>query len=470
MSTQAASHIGLVGLAVMGQNLALNIARRPFPIAVYNRSWGKTESFMAGVKDEPITACRTLEDLVGQLQSPRRILLMVKAGAPVQATIEQLLPLLSPGDMIIDGGNSHPHDTARRSKEMQTTGIHFVGMGVSGGEEGALNGPSLMPGGAKDAYQALKPILTTIAAQVDDGPCVTYIGPGAAGHFVKMVHNGIEYGDMQLIAEVYDLMHTGMGMSAKELAAIFQQWNKGPLESFLIEITGEILQKTDDQTGKPMVDVILDKAGQKGTGRWTSEMALQYGVPLPTIHAAVEARGLSSRKEERVAAANVLPRRQSRIPQTPELVQAVHDALYAAKICSYAQGMDLLRQASMEEGWDLNLSKISRIWKGGCIIRARFLDRIKEAYGRNPDLPNLLLDEELGGFLLQNQQAWRQVVGLGAEHGIPMLSMGGSLSYFDSYRRAQLPQNLTQAQRDFFGAHTYERVDQPAGKFFHTQW
>jgi len=372
--------------------------------------------------------------------------------------------------MIIDGGNAHPDDSQRRSEELEAKGFRYVGMGVSGGEEGALNGPSLMPGGPRDAYDELEPILTRIAAQVDDGPCVTYIGPGGSGHFVKMVHNGIEYGDMQLIAEAYDFMETVLGKDAPSQAEVFDHWNRGVLESFLIEITAEILKQTDAETGKPMVDVILDRAGQKGTGRWTAELALAHGVPLPTIHAAVEARGLSSKKTERVAASESLSGPTVVPDENPVRLGELHDALYASKICSYAQGMDLLQQVSGEKGWELNLSTIARIWKGGCIIRARFLDRIKMAFKKTPSLTNLLLDEELGGFLVANQGSWRRVVARACEHGVPVLSMAASLSYFDSFRRARLPQNLTQAQRDYFGAHTFERTDKPSGEHFHHDW
>jgi 6-phosphogluconate dehydrogenase len=468
--TQKTSEIGLVGLAVMGQNLALNIARKGFPISVFNRTFAKTEEFLAQIDDEPVQGFAELADFVGSLARPRRVLLLVKAGAATEQTIEKLLPLMERGDMIIDGGNAHPDDSQRRSEELEAKGFRYVGMGVSGGEEGALNGPSLMPGGPRDAYDELEPILTRIAAQVDDGPCVTYIGPGGSGHFVKMVHNGIEYGDMQLIAEVYDFMETVLGKDAPSQAEVFDRWNRGVLESFLIEITAEILKQTDAETGKPMVDVILDRAGQKGTGRWTAELALAHGVPLPTIHAAVEARGLSSKKTERVAASESLSGPTMVPDENPVRLGELHDALYASKICSYAQGMDLLQQVSGEKGWELDLSTIARIWKGGCIIRARFLDRIKVAFKKTPSLTNLLLDEELGGFLVANQGSWRRVVARACEHGVPVLSMAASLSYFDSFRRARLPQNLTQAQRDYFGAHTFERTDKPSGEHFHHDW
>ena len=464
------SHFGLIGLGVMGENLVLNAERNGFSSVVYNRTYAKTEEFLAGLgAGKNIQGATDLQDFVNKLEQPRRILMMVKAGGPTESTIEQLLPLLDQGDMLIDGGNAHPDDTDRRSAELTAKGFRFVGMGVSGGEEGALNGPSLMPGGPRDAYDELEPILTKIAAQVNDGPCVTYIGTGGAGHFVKMVHNGIEYGDMQLIAEAYDFMGSALELSALEQAPIFEQWNRGLLDSFLIEITAQILAQTDEESGQAMVDVIMDRAGQKGTGRWTAEQALAYGVPLPTIQAAVEARGLSAKKHERIAAAESLSGPQDPPPVTVDL-EAVHNALYASKICSYAQGMDLLQQASNDKGWNLDLSTVARIWKGGCIIRAKFLDRIQEAFRKKPDLRNLLLDNELGGFLVEHQTSWRQVVAQACLRGTPVLAMADSLSYYDSYRRPRLPQNLTQAQRDLFGAHTFERLDRPEGDWFHRQW
>jgi 6-phosphogluconate dehydrogenase len=455
----------------MGQNLARNIARNGFPVTVYNRSWDKTEAALAlAGKGAPMVGARTPQEVAQSLARPRRVLLLVKAGQPVDDTIAAFLPVLERGDLIIDAGNSHPDDTERRSLALHAQGFRFVGMGVSGGEEGALWGPSLMPGGERSAYDDLAPILRKIAAQVDDGPCVTHVGRGAAGHFVKMVHNGIEYGDMQLIAESFDLMQNVLGMSHAAMADTFARWNEGLLESFLIEITARILRERDPETGQPMVEVILDRAGQKGTGKWTSEIALRYGVPLPTIHAAVEARYLSARKDQRVAASQKLAGPEARHAADPSLVDAVRDALYSSKICSYAQGLDLLAAADREKDFGLDLGEIARIWKGGCIIRARFLNRIQAAYRKHRTLPNLLLDEELGGFLVANQARWRRVVALGAEHGVPTLAMGASLAYFDSFRRARLPQNLTQAQRDFFGAHTFERTDRPAGQLFHHDW
>ena len=467
---QATSQICVVGLATMGQNLALNIARNGFPITVFNRSSDKTEATLARCSDAMrMIGAKTPAEACASLVRPRKVLLLVKAGAPVDATIGTFLPHLQSGDMVIDAGNSHPDETDRRSVELQKKGLRFVGMGVSGGEEGALNGPSLMPGGERSAYDELAPILKKIAAQVEDGPCVTHVGKGAAGHFVKMVHNGIEYGDMQLIAECYDLMKNVLGMKPAEMASAFEAWNGDFLESFLIEITARILRADDPETGQPMVDVILDKAGQKGTGRWTSEIALRYGIPVPTMQAAVEARYLSAMKAQRVRASQVL-NGPAPGPKADGLVDAVRDALYCSKICSYAQGLDLLATADADKKWGLDLGEVARIWKGGCIIRARFLKSIQAAFKKQRQLPNLLLDPELGGFLQEHQGAWRKVVALAAERGIPTLAMGASLSYFDSYRRASLPQNLTQAQRDLFGAHTFERTDKPEGEFFHHEW
>jgi 6-phosphogluconate dehydrogenase len=467
----AQSQICVVGLAVMGQNLALNIARNGFPVTVYNRSFDKTEATLARCAPGwRMVAARTPQEVAASLQRPRKLLLLVKAGQPVDDTIATFLPVLEAGDLIVDTGNSHPDDTERRARELSAKGLRFVGMGVSGGEEGALNGPSLMPGGERTAYDELAPILRKIAAQVDDGPCVTHVGTGAAGHFVKMVHNGIEYGDMQLIAECFDLMQNVLGMTHVQMADAFAEWNRGFLESFLIEITARILRATDPATKQPMVELIVDRAGQKGTGRWTSEIALRYGVPAPTMQAAVEARYLSARKDERVAASERLrgPAPARQFDRT--LLDAVRDALYCSKICSYAQGLDLLAAADADKKWGLDYGEIARIWKGGCIIRARFLRSIQAAFRQRRTLPNLLLDAELGGFLQQHQAAWRRVVATAAEHGVPVLAMGASLAYFDSYRRARLPQNLTQAQRDLFGAHTFERVDRPAGEMFHHEW
>ncbi|BFM38416.1 decarboxylating NADP(+)-dependent phosphogluconate dehydrogenase [Synechocystis sp. LKSZ1] len=464
---------GVIGLAVMGENLALNVESRGFPIAVYNRTASKTEEFMATrAQGRDVKAAYSLEDFVQALERPRKILVMVKAGGPVDAVIEQLKPLLEPGDMIIDGGNSLYEDTERRTKDLESTGLGFVGMGVSGGEEGALHGPSLMPGGTPAAYQELEPILTKIAAQVDDGPCVTFVGPGGAGHYVKMVHNGIEYGDMQLIAEAYDVLKSGLGLSNDQLQAVFQAWNQTEeLNSFLIEITADIFGYIDPDTQQSLIDLILDSAGQKGTGRWTVVSSLDLGVPIPTMYAAVNARVMSAYKNERVAASQALTGPSHTYSGDVEaFIPKVRDALYCSKMCSYAQGMALIAKASAEFGYQVNLPEIARIWKGGCIIRAGFLDKIKQAFQDNPSLPNLLLAPEFKQSILDRQGAWREVLILANELGIPVPAFSASLDYFDSYRRASLPQNLTQAQRDYFGAHTYERTDRPRGEFFHTEW
>jgi 6-phosphogluconate dehydrogenase len=460
---------GVIGLAVMGENLALNVERNGFPISVYNRSRDKTDAFMATrAQGKNVKATYTLEEFVQSLAQPRRILVMVKAGDPVDAVIQQLKPLLAHGDTIIDGGNSLFDDTARRTAELENTGLTFIGMGVSGGEEGALNGPSMMPGGTKAAYDNLEPILVKIAAQVDDGPCVAYMGPGGAGHYVKMVHNGIEYGDMQLIAEAYDLLKNVLGLNHKELHQVFSEWNKtAELNSFLIEITADIFKYIDKDTNQPLV--IMDAAGQKGTGRWTVQSALELGVPIPTIIAAVNGRIMSSYKAERVAASAILTGPTEKFTgDKATFINQVRDALYCSKICSYAQGMALLSAASSAEKYDLKLGEIARIWKGGCIIRAGFLDSIKKAFDQNPNLANLLLAPEFKQTILDRQTAWREVLIQAARLGIAVPAFSASLDYFDSYRRANLPQNLTQAQRDYFGAHTYERTDKPGS--FHTEW
>ncbi len=465
---------GVIGLAVMGENLALNVERNGFPIAVYNRTGAKTDSFMKQrAEGKNVKAAYSLEEFVQSLERPRRILVMVKAGKPVDAVIDQLKPLLDQDDMIIDGGNSLYEDTERRTRDLESTGLGFMGMGVSGGEEGALWGPSLMPGGTEASYKELEPILTKISAQVDDGPCVTYIGPGGAGHYVKMVHNGIEYGDMQLIAEAYDLLKTAAGLNNDQLHEVFSDWNTtDELNSFLIEITADIFKKKDDQDLKNwLVDSILDAAGQKGTGRWTVVSALDLGVSIPTITAAVNARIMSSMKDERVAAAKVLSVETKKYDgDVKTFINQVRDALYCSKICSYAQGMALLSAASNSFNYHLNLSETARIWKGGCIIRAGFLDKIKYAFQENPTLPNLLLSSEFKQTILDRQQAWREVLATANKLGVPVPAFSASLDYFDSYRRANLPQNLTQAQRDYFGAHTYERTDKARGEFFHMDW
>ncbi len=462
--------IGLIGLAVMGQNLVLNMERNGFAVAVYNRTTSKAEAFVAAHPGKRLYLARTLEELVEALQRPRKIMIMVQAGRPVDLVIEALKPLLEPGDVIIDGGNSFFLDTERRARELAQGGIRYLGAGVSGGEEGALLGPSIMPGGDREAYELVEPIFTAIAAKAKDGaPCVTYIGPGGAGHYVKMVHNGIEYGNMQLIAETYDIMRTALGMSPAEMAPIFAEWNRGELSSFLIEITADILARVDEETGQPMVDVILDKAGQKGTGKWTSQNALDLGVATPTIDAAVEARILSAYKDERVAAAQLIPQPQRDYQGDREsLIQALRAALYASQVCSYAQGMALLRTASQEYDYNLNLSEIAAIWRAGCIIRADFLDDMRAAFDADPDLANLLVAPKFRDDLVAREAQWRQVVTTAVDLAIPTPATSASLAYFDGYRSARLPANLIQAQRDYFGAHTYERVDQPG--VFHTEW
>jgi 6-phosphogluconate dehydrogenase len=466
-----AAQYGLIGLGVMGENLALNIEQHGFPIAVYNRTPERTRKFAeGGARGKQVTPTYSVAELTGALERPRRIILMVSAGRAVDAVIDELRPHLDRGDVIIDGGNSLFVDTDRRSKALTAEGFNFVGMGVSGGEEGARWGPSIMPGGPRDAYDQLAPMLTKIAAQVDDGPCVTYVGPGGAGHYVKMVHNGIEYGDMQLIAETYDIMKQGLGLRAGEMSAIFQEWNRGPLNSYLIEIAGIVLAYTDPDTGQPLVDLILDEAEQKGTGRWTAQSALELGVPIPTIAAAVWTRTISSMKELRVRASAVLhgPEGRPRTLDRGTLLPALADALYASKISSYAQGMALLRAASDEYGFGINYAEIARIWKGGCIIRARLLDDIKQAYQRNPALENLMLDDAFARAVNERQGAWRQAVGAARALGVPCPALNSSLDYFDSLRAARLPANLVQAQRDYFGAHTYRRTDRDG--VFHTQW
>ena len=470
----AKSQIGLVGLAVMGENLALNIERNGFPITVYNRTWDKTEALVNGrARGKTFTAAKTVQELVASLERPRRVILMVKAGAAVDDMIAQLQPLLEPGDILIDGGNSHFADTRRRFDALTAKRLNFVGSGVSGGEEGARYGPSLMPGGSAESWQSIQPIFEAIAAKSDSGPCVTHVGPDGAGHFVKMVHNGIEYGDMQLIAEAYDMLRRGLGAGAEELAEIFDAWNKGPLESFLIEITAHIFRVKDDESSAPLVDKVLDKAGQKGTGKWTAQVALDLAVPIPTIAAAIDARVVSSMKEERVAASSVIkgPASLSQPGNRDQFVKDVHDALYASKICSYAQGMALIQAGSAEWSWNVDMREMARIWKAGCIIRARFLDSIMRAYERDPRLKNLLLDDDFNSRIEQSQESWRRTVAYAAANGIPVPAMSGSLAYFDSYRSATLPQNLTQAQRDYFGSHTYQRNDRGAdAPFVHTDW
>jgi 6-phosphogluconate dehydrogenase len=469
--TKTAS-IGLIGLGVMGQNLSLNIERNGYPVAVYDREAPVLDAFVARHTGKQIFGAHSPEEFVKSLDKPRKIILLVKAGPPVDWTIDLMEPFLDPGDIIIDSGNSHFKETERRERELKAKGFFMIGSGTSGGEKGALWGPSLMPGGDRGAYEQIRPIWEAIAAKVPDGPCVTYIGPGGAGHFVKMVHNGIEYGDMQLIAEAYGLFRDGFGLSADQMADIFEEWNRGDLESYLIEITAQILRVKDPETGKPLVDLVLDKAGQKGTGKWTSQLALDLGEPIPTIDAAIVARTLSSQKDRRVEASKQIRGRSvGKFTELSEtLKNYVHDALYASKICSYAQGMNLIKAGSDEFGWNINLSEAARIWQGGCIIRAKFLGKIKEAYLRNPNLANLLLDSEFKSKMEEAQLGWRTVVSTAQQQGLSVLAMSASLGYFDMYRTANLPLNLTQAQRDFFGSHTYERTDKPELGFVHTQW
>ncbi|RKD22941.1 phosphogluconate dehydrogenase (NADP(+)-dependent, decarboxylating) [Ammoniphilus oxalaticus] len=462
--------IGVIGLAVMGKNLALNIESRGYRVSVYNRSRERTEEFVQEAVGKQIVAAYTLEEFVQSLETPRKVLIMVKAGEPTDATIEQLKPLLDPGDIIIDGGNAYFPDTLRRSAQLEAEGFRFIGMGVSGGEEGALKGPSLMPGGPKDAYQLVEPILTAIAAKVDGDSCCTYIGPGGAGHYVKMVHNGIEYGDMQLISEAYHILKGTLGLEANELHEIFSNWNQGELDSYLIEITADIFTKMDPDTNKPLVDLILDSAGQKGTGKWTSQSALELGVPLSIITESVFARFLSSMKEERVAASEILkgPQPTPFTGDRAEFIEAVRKALYASKICSYAQGFAQMKAASEAYDWNLRYGEIAMIFRGGCIIRAQFLQNIKQAYDHNANLTNLLLDSYFQQIVTDYQAAWRQVVSVAVAQGIPVPGFSSALSYFDGYRSAQLPANLIQAQRDYFGAHTYQRIDREG--VFHFKW
>jgi 6-phosphogluconate dehydrogenase len=463
--------IGLIGLGVMGENLVLNMESKGFSVAVFNRTTEVTEKFAAGrAQGKNIQPTRTLEEFVAALKKPRIAMMMIKAGKPVDIVIGEVAPLLERGEVLIDGGNSLFTDTQRRGEELEGNGIHFVGMGVSGGEEGALKGPSLMPGGSRESWEIIAPIFRKIAAQVDGEPCCRYMGPNGAGHYVKMVHNGIEYGDIQLICEAYAILKGILEMDAAQLAEIFAEWNRGELESYLIEITSQIFRKIDPDTGKPLVDMILDKAGQKGTGIWTLQSAIKQSVVISTINAAVEARVVSSRKEERVAASQILPQPRARKfkGNRSRLVDMVRDALYASKIVSYAQGMELLRSGSTEYKWNLNLGDIATIWRGGCIIRAKFLNRIVDAYQRDVALHNLLLDRYFTRIIRKAQRNWRVAVSTAIKHGVAVPAFSASLAYFDSYRQARLPANLLQAQRDFFGAHTYERIDKPG--VFHTDW
>ena len=466
------SDIGLIGLAVMGENLVLNMASKGFTVSVFNRSTDKVDAFIHGrAKGKTIRGCHNLQELADSLEKPRKIMLMVKAGKPVDDTIEQLLPVLEPGDIIIDGGNSHFPDSDRRTQYLKEKGIQYIGSGVSGGEEGALLGPSIMPGGNAEAWPAVKPIFQTIAAKAPDGsPCCDWVGNNGAGHFVKMVHNGIEYGDMQLITEAYHLLKSVGGLTDQELHQVFRKWNEGDLDSYLIEITSEIFDYKDTD-GQPLVNKILDTAGQKGTGKWTSINALDLGIPLTLITEAVFARYLSAQKDERLAASQLIDGPEVKLTSDKmAFINDVEDALFAAKIVSYAQGFALIRMATKEFGYNINLGNVALLWRAGCIIRSAFLDNIKQAFEKNPELDNLLID----GYFLEKmnraQAGWRRAIAAGVVNGIPMPAMSSALSYFDGYRSRQLPANLLQAMRDYFGAHTYERTDQPRGEFFHTNW
>ena len=463
--------MGVVGLGVMGHNLALNMERNGFPVAGYDLDAEKTQAFLEGpASGKDITGVDSPTALMDALEKPRRVLMMVPAGNPVDSAIAHLKEHMQPGDILIDGGNSFFQDTERRNKELATEGYNFIGVGVSGGEEGALWGPSMMPGGQREAWEAVAPIFNAIAAKADDGqPCVEYLGPRGAGHYVKMVHNGIEYGDMQLIAEVYDLLHRGLGLANNELAVLFDEWNQGELQSYLIEITADIFRHSDPETGKALLDVILDEAAQKGTGKWTSQNALDVGAPIPTINAAVESRILSSLKSQRVAASKLIHGPQPEFKgERQKLIEAARQALYASKITSYAQGLGLLKIASEEYQYDLNLTDIAKIWRAGCIIRASLLEDIMSAFKRDTGLVNLLLDEAFRSAVESRQEAWRLVVQTAVGMGIPVLALSASLAYFDAYRSERLPANLTQAQRDYFGAHTYRRLDRQGS--FHTEW
>ena len=466
------SDIGVIGIAVMGENLILNMESKGFYVSAFNRTVEKVEDFVNGrAKGKNIYGAMSIEDFVGSLKSPRKVMLMVKAGKPVDDFIDKLIPLLNAGDIIIDGGNSHFPDTERRTKYVESKGLLFVGSGVSGGEEGALLGPSIMPGGSAQAWPAVKPIFQGIAARVEDGsPCCDWVGSGGAGHFVKMVHNGIEYGDMQLINEIYHIMKDVLGMSADEMHLVFKEWNEGELDSYLIEITTEILAFKDED-GEPLVDKILDTAMQKGTGKWTGTEALNLGIPLTLITESVFSRCLSALKDERVAASKLL------VGPTPSfsgdkkaMLNDLRDALYAAKVISYAQGYQMMRAAAAEYHWDLNYGSIALMWRGGCIIRSRFLGNIKEAFDKNHDLANLLLDPFFTKKMQETQNGWRRVIASAVTNGIPVPCLSAGITYYDGYRCERLPANLLQAQRDYFGAHTYERIDKPRGEFFHTNW
>ncbi len=463
-------NMGLIGLGVMGANLSLNIESRGFSLAVFDVATELTDKFMERIgTGKKISAAYSLEEFFRALERPRKIMMMITAGSPVDSVIKNMESYLEKGDLLIDGGNSFFKDTIRRNRALAEKGILYIGTGVSGGEEGALRGPAIMPGGQSEAYELIAPVFTRIAAQVDGAPCCAHIGPDGAGHYVKMVHNGIEYGDMQLISEAYYLMKNALGMDAPELHKVFAEWNEGELSSYLIEITADIFSKVDEETGKPLVEVILDRAGQKGTGKWASQSALDLGIAAPTIAEAVFARCISAVKEERIAAAKILSGPESKYEGNREkFIEAIRQALYASKICSYAQGFALMKAAGEEYDWNLHLGEIAMIWRGGCIIRARFLHRIKEAFDRNAGLPNLLLDAYFKDIVEKSQGAWRLVVSTAATLGIPVPAFSSALSYYDSYRRERLSANLIQAQRDYFGAHTYRRVDKEG--VFHSEW
>jgi 6-phosphogluconate dehydrogenase len=464
--------IALIGLAVMGQNLILNMNDHGFTVVAFNRTVSKVDEFLAKeAKGTKVIGAHSIEEMVGKLKKPRRVMMLVKAGKPVDEFIDQLVPHLEPGDIIIDGGNSLFEDTIRRTKYVESKGLLYIGTGVSGGEEGARRGPSIMPGGSPAAWPHVKNIFQSIAAKVEDGtPCCDWVGENGAGHYVKMVHNGIEYGDMQLICEAYDLMSRGLGMTPDEMHQVFAEWNKGDLDSYLIEITRDILAKKDED-GQPLVDKILDTAGQKGTGKWTVISSQELGIPITLMAEAVYSRCVSALKDERVKAARKLKGPRSKISgDRSKLIEDIRQALYASKIVSYAQGYMLMRAAAKEYNWNLNYGGIALMWRGGCIIRSRFLGKIKEAYDNNPKLSNLMLDDFFRGAIKNSQKSWRNIVALAAKKGIPVPAFSTALAFYDSYRSARLPANLLQAQRDYFGAHTYERVDKPRGEFFHTNW
>ncbi|MBV9846338.1 MAG: NADP-dependent phosphogluconate dehydrogenase [Kutzneria sp.] len=471
MATEQKARIGVTGLAVMGSNLARNLARHGFRVAVHNRSEARTKQLVDqhGHEGDFVPAVE-LADFVDSLATPRQVIIMVKAGEPTDAVIDELVELLEPGDMVVDGGNAHYADTRRREAALRERGLHFVGTGISGGEEGALNGPSIMPGGSVESYQHLGPVLETIAAQVDGQPCCTHVGADGAGHFVKMVHNGIEYADMQLIAEAFDLLRNVAGLAPAEIAEVFRRWNSGDLESYLVEITAEVLGHVDAATGRPFVDVVADRAEQKGTGRWTVQEALELGVPVTGIAEAVFARSLSGHTEQRAAARAALPGPQGQpsIPDRDAFIEDIRQALYASKVVAYAQGFDEIRTAAQTFGWDIDLGAMATIWRGGCIIRARFLERIKSAYDADPDLPSLLVDTYFAGAVAKAQQAWRRVVAAAVGAGVAVPGFSSALAYYDALRSDRLPAALIQGLRDFFGAHTYRRVDREG--VFHTLW